>query len=55
MVEMVCDWTAMSQEYGEKSCRKWVTENIDKKFKFSEERKKEIWEVIEYLDKVNGV
>lgn len=23
LIEMVCDWTAISQEYGNLSCKKW--------------------------------
>ena len=38
LVEMVCDWTAMSQEYKQGSCIGYVKENIDK-WGFSEAKK----------------
>lgn len=49
MVEMVCDWTAMSQEYGKKNCLEWVHNNIAK-WGFSEEKKADIFAIIEELN-----
>ena len=42
LVEMVSDWTAMSQEYKQKSCVGYVKEHIDD-WGFSEEKKKLIF------------
>ena len=49
MVEMVCDWDAMSQEY-KQSLKKWVDENIDRKWKFDKKNKKFIYEIVEILE-----
>lgn len=46
MAEMVCDWASMSVEY-KQLLKKWVDENIDKKWKFNDENKKFIYEVVE--------
>ena len=52
IVEMVCDWTAISQEVTPKnsSCKTWADENIDKKWNFSSQKKQLIFEVIQELD-----
>lgn len=49
MVEMVCDWNSMSQEYNQ-SLKKWVDENIDRKWKFNKKNKKFIYEIVEILE-----
>lgn len=53
LVEMVCDWTAMSQELGinQGSCIEWARENIDKKWNFSNNKKELIFAIIKELDK----
>lgn len=51
IVEMVCDWTAIAQEMGNKSCKGWVDANIDKKWKFSSTRKDFVYRVIDEIDK----
>lgn len=50
LVEMVCDWTAMSQEYGKDSCYSFAIENIEK-WNFCNEKKEEIFLIIAELDK----
>lgn len=50
IVEMVCDWTAMSQEYNQKSCLSYVKENIDK-WGFSVKTKQDIFLTIDELNK----
>ena len=42
VVEMVCDWTAMSQEFNQASCQSYVKNNIAK-WKFSDEKIEEIF------------
>lgn len=55
IVEMVCDWTAISQENNpdEPSCMSWAIDNIDKKWHFSLSQKKIIFATIQELDKRN--
>ncbi len=52
IVEMVCDWTAISQEMGSigSSCRKWAFMNIDRKWCFSKSTKNLIFKTIKMLD-----
>jgi hypothetical protein len=50
IIEMVCDWTAMSQEYGEKSARDWANKNVGNKWKFSSDQEKLIYDTIETLE-----
>jgi hypothetical protein len=53
IVEMVCDWTAISEELGVKhgSCLGWVRHEIDKKWQFSTEMKDFIFTTIHELNK----
>ena len=53
IVEMVCDWTAISQELSinNGSCLSWATKEIDKKWQFSDEMKIFIFSTIHELDK----
>jgi len=55
IIEMVCDWTAMSQELGQNggSARGWADKNVGTKWKFNDENKKFIYQVITDLDKAN--
>ena len=55
IVEMVCDWTAISQEMGMNngSCLRWAYEHVDKKWSFSNEKKVLIFSTIEALDERN--
>lgn len=57
IVEMVCDWTAISQEQNLKdgSCLQWAKANIDKKWNFSQAKKKLIFATIYELDQRNQV
>ena len=56
LMEMVADWTAMSQELGQNggSAKEWAKENI-KKWDFNEGMKKKIFTLIDVLDSKNGV
>ena len=51
IIEMISDWTSVSLEWGETSCRKWADENIDRKWNFSANRKEFIYKVIDELDR----
>jgi hypothetical protein len=53
LIEMVCDWTAMAQEFGEEggSARGWADKVIGKRVLFNEERRRFVYEMIETLDK----
>jgi hypothetical protein len=55
IVEMVCDWTAISQELNLNggSCMPWARLHIDKKWRFSSARKDLIFATIRELDKRN--
>ena len=53
LIEMVCDWTAMAQEFGEAggSARGWADRTIGKRVAFHEEKRRFIYQVIEELDR----
>jgi hypothetical protein len=55
IVEMVCDWTAISQENDSDnaSCFSWASANIDKKWNFSAAQKNFIFATIHELDRRN--
>lgn len=55
MAEMVCDWTAISQENLDPSgsCYQWACEHVDSKWNFSKSKKDLIFNFIEELDKRN--
>jgi hypothetical protein len=52
LIEMVCDWTAMAQEFGEcdGSARGWADKTIGKRVQFSAEKRRFIYAMIELLD-----
>jgi hypothetical protein len=54
LIEMVCDWTAMAQEFGEEggSARAWADRTIGKRVAFSPEKRRFIYQVIEELDRL---
>lgn len=53
LIEMVCDWTAMAQEFGQDggSARGWADKTVGKRVAFNEEKRRFIYRVIEELDK----
>jgi hypothetical protein len=56
MIEMVCDWTAMSQELGQGgSARQWADKNIGVRWKFDKAHADMIYNMIDWLDEKNGV
>lgn len=50
ILEMVCDFQAMSDELAQGSCRKWVDDNLDRKWNFDQEHKDKIYEYIKLLE-----
>ncbi|MDB4778009.1 DUF5662 family protein [bacterium] len=52
IIEMVCDWTAMSQEFGQDggSARGWADKTIGHRVKFNDKLKKLIYSTIDLLD-----
>ena len=53
LIEMVCDWTAMAQEFGQDSgsARGWADKTIGKRVAFNAEKRQFIYEMIEELDR----
>jgi hypothetical protein len=53
LIEMVCDWTAMAQEFGEDggSARGWADRTIGKRVSFNAEKRRFIYQMIEELDR----
>ena len=55
MIEMVCDWTAISQEIncGVGSALVWAEQNIESKWNFSNKNRQLIFSIIKELDERN--
>src|SRR5262245_52464831 len=53
LIEMVCDWTAMAQEFGQDggSARGWADKTVGKRVAFNAEKRRFIYEMIEELDR----
>ena len=53
LIEMVCDWTAMAQEFGEDggSARVWADKVIGKRVAFDTEKTQFIYQMIEALNR----
>jgi hypothetical protein len=49
---MVCDWTAMAQEFGQDggSARGWADRIIGKRVAFNAEKRRFIYQIIKVLD-----
>lgn len=52
LIEMVCDWTAMAQEFGQDggSARGWADKTIGTRVHFNEEKRFFVYKIIEQLD-----
>jgi hypothetical protein len=52
LIEMVCDWTAMSQEFDQEggTARGWADKTIGKRVHFNDDRRRFIYEMIDLLD-----
>jgi hypothetical protein len=55
LIEMVCDWTAMSQELKQdnNSAMAWAKKTIGTRFMFNKKQQEFIFECIKFLDKQN--
>jgi hypothetical protein len=51
LIEMVCDWTAMAQEFGQGSARGWADKTIGKRVAFNAEKRRFIDQMIAELDR----
>jgi hypothetical protein len=53
LIEMVCDWTAMAQEFGQDrgSARGWADKTIGKRVAFNADKRRFIYRMIEELDR----
>jgi hypothetical protein len=53
LIEMVCDWTAMAQEFGQDggSARGWADKTVGKRVAFSAAKRRFIYQMIEELDR----
>ncbi len=53
LIEMVCDWTAMAQEFGQDggSARGWADKSIGKRVAFNSDKRQFIYQVIDALDR----
>jgi hypothetical protein len=53
LIEMVCDWTAMAQEFGQDggSARGWADKTVGKRVAFNEDKRRFIYRIIEELDR----
>jgi hypothetical protein len=56
LIEMVCDWTAMAQEFGQDggSARGWADRTIGKRVAFDAEKSRFIYQIIDELDRQNA-
>ena len=56
LIEMVCDWTAMSEEFGQDggSARGWAMKTIGERVAFNDENTRFVFEVIEQLDRLRA-
>jgi hypothetical protein len=56
LIEMVCDWTAMAQEFdqGGGSARGWADKTVGKRVAFDAEKRRFIYRMIEELDRQIG-
>ena len=58
IIEMVCDWTAMSQEFGQDggSARGWAEKTIGHRIQFNAAKRQFVFEIIDLLDsKLNEI
>jgi hypothetical protein len=52
LIEMVCDWTAMSQEFDQDggSARGWADKTVGSRVKFNQEKSRFIYAMVDLLD-----
>ena len=53
LIEMVCDWTAMAQEFGQDggSARGWADRTIGRRIHLNDARRRFVYEMIDLLDR----
>jgi len=53
LIEMVCDWTAMSEEFEQDggSARGWAEKTIGRRVMFSDDKRACVYQVIDELDR----
>lgn len=53
LIEMVCDWTAMAQEFGQDdgSARGWADMTVGNRIAFNVEKQRYIYQIIDELDR----
>ena len=56
LIEMVCDWTAMSQEFEQDggSARAWAEKTIGSRVNFNDDRRDFVYRTIDLLDSLLG-
>ena len=52
LIEMVCNWKAVGQEFGEKSLVDYADRVLGKRFNFSQKKINLIWDLIHKMDKM---
>lgn len=52
LIEMICDWKAVGQEFGEKNLIGYAEKVLGRRFSFSENKLKLIWELIHKMDRM---
>jgi hypothetical protein len=54
VIEMVCDWTAMAQEFGQDggSARGWADKTVGTRVAFNEDRRRFVYRMIDALDRL---
>jgi hypothetical protein len=54
VIEMVCDWTAMAQEFGQDngSARGWADKTVGNRIAFDAEKSRFVYQMIEELDRM---
>ena len=57
LIEMVCDWTAMAQEFDQDggSARGWADKTVGKRVAFNAEKRSFIYRMIDELDRQHGI
>ena len=52
LIEMVCDWTAMAQEFDQDggSARRWADQTIGQSVRFNDDKTRFVYEMIDLLD-----
>lgn len=52
LIEMICDWKAVGQEFGEKNLAGYAERVLGRRFNFSQNKLKLIWDLINKIDRM---